>query len=61
MGCLSSGNLKEEKTKFALLNTICRILVLSSRKCPRLRCCWLVCIPRLRAADVSAFSEARPW
>ena len=35
MGCLSSGDLKEEKTYFALFNTLYRIPVLSSRKCPR--------------------------
>ena len=35
MGCLSSGDLKEEKTLFALCNRLYRIPVLSSRKRPR--------------------------
>lgn len=39
MGCLSSGDLKEEKTLFALCNTLYRIPVLSSRECPRSRDC----------------------
>ena len=43
MGCLSSGDLKEEKTEFALSSTIYRIPVLSSRKLPRSLRCWLVC------------------
>ena len=35
MDCLSSEDLKEEKTSFALSNSVCRILGLSRRKCPR--------------------------
>ena len=37
MDCLSSEDLKEEKTHFALCNTLYRIPVLSSWKCPRSR------------------------
>jgi hypothetical protein len=36
MGCLSSGDLKEEKSLFALVNTLYRIPVLSSREYPLL-------------------------
>jgi len=39
MGCLSSGDLKEEKALFALANTLYRIPVLSRRKCPTSRDC----------------------
>ncbi len=54
MDCLSSEDLKEEKTYFALVYTLYRIKVLSSRKCPwvALRR-WLVC-DRARGGVVAA-------
>ncbi len=65
MDCLSSEDLKEEKTQFALCNTLYRIPVLSSRKCVVGRfefpsvcfltiCCLTICWRHVRIDSRSA-------
>jgi hypothetical protein len=60
MDCLSSEDLKEEKTYFAVINTLYRIKVLSSRKCvvgcfefPSV-CCLTICWRHVRVDSRSA-------